>query len=103
MLTLRVLAPLVTVVVAAGQFTNAAEPRPPQITPVARRFDAGHGGLPPFSLRLGNDTASVCNSSTPGISGYIDTDDDNENHLFFWFFESKNDPSSDPLILWMSG
>lgn len=35
-------------------------------------------------------------------SGYIDnleTDD----HLFFWFFESRNSPSTDPLVLWLNG
>ncbi|UPK93668.1 hypothetical protein LCI18_004603 [Fusarium solani-melongenae] len=59
------------------------------------------GHQPSFSLRLGNDTASVCNSSTPGVSGFIDSSDD--SHLFFWLFESKNDAATDPVILWMTG
>ena len=24
-------------------------------------------------------------------------------HLFYWFFESRHDPSSDPLVLWLTG
>ncbi|KAJ4014174.1 hypothetical protein NW766_006426 [Fusarium irregulare] len=62
----------------------------------------GHAGVPDFALRLGPDTASVCNSSTPGTSGFIETEAD-ESSIFFWSFESKNDPKTDPVILWMSG
>lgn len=59
-------------------------------------------GLPSFSVRANNVTAAVCNSSTPGVSGFIDTPED-DSHVFFWLFESKNDFSRDPIILFMSG
>lgn len=42
--------------------------------------------------------------TTPGVksySGYIDIADD--KHLFFWFFESRNQPSSDPITLFLNG
>lgn len=58
--------------------------------------------LPSFSVRANNVTAAVCNSSTPGVSGFIDTSED-DSHVFFWLFESKNDFSQDPIILFMSG
>ncbi|KAI9297692.1 hypothetical protein K502DRAFT_363093 [Neoconidiobolus thromboides FSU 785] len=34
-------------------------------------------------------------------SGYLDTK--SNKHFFFWFFESRNNPSKDPLILWLNG
>ena len=24
-------------------------------------------------------------------------------NLFYWFFESRNNPSSDPLVVWLTG
>ncbi|UPL04072.1 hypothetical protein LCI18_015006 [Fusarium solani-melongenae] len=45
-----------------------------QLRPVASSFEA-EGHLPPFSIKLGNDTASVCNSTTPGTAGFIKSDD----------------------------
>lgn len=35
-------------------------------------------------------------------TGYFDINE-NDKHLFFWFFESRNDPANDPIILWLNG
>ncbi|KAJ6542708.1 serine carboxypeptidase [Mycena capillaripes] len=43
----------------------------------------------------------LCDTSVKQYSGYLDIADD--KHLFFWFFESRNSPSKDPLVLWLSG
>ena len=45
----------------------------------------------------------IC-ETTEGVksySGFIDIADD--KHVFFWFFESRNDPSSDPITMWVNG
>lgn len=35
-------------------------------------------------------------------TGYFDINEE-DKHLFFWFFESRNDPENDPVILWLNG
>lgn len=47
--------------------------------------------------------SGVC-ETTPGVnsySGYIDLAPN--VHTFFWFFESRGNPSKDPLTLWLNG
>ncbi|KAJ7875369.1 Alpha/Beta hydrolase protein [Mycena olivaceomarginata] len=44
---------------------------------------------------------NLCDPSVKQYSGYLDIADD--KHLFFWFFESRNSPSTDPLVLWING
>ncbi|RKP22215.1 peptidase S10, serine carboxypeptidase, partial [Syncephalis pseudoplumigaleata] len=34
-------------------------------------------------------------------SGYINVRSD--KHFFFWFFESRSSPDTDPLSLWLNG
>ncbi|KAL4161640.1 hypothetical protein PRNP1_002192 [Phytophthora ramorum] len=36
-------------------------------------------------------------------SGYITLPNNVDDHLFYWFFESRKAPDTDPLILWMTG
>lgn len=45
----------------------------------------------------------IC-ETTPGVNsyaGFVNLAPD--VHSFFWFFESRNDPSTDPLTLWLNG
>ncbi|TKA74781.1 hypothetical protein B0A55_03847 [Friedmanniomyces simplex] len=47
--------------------------------------------------------AGVC-ETTPGVNSYAGYIDMAPNvHMFFWFFESRNDPANDPLTLWLNG
>ncbi|KAK4540654.1 hypothetical protein LTR36_008985 [Oleoguttula mirabilis] len=47
--------------------------------------------------------AGVC-ETTPGVNSYAGYIDLAPNvHTFFWFFESRSNPSSDPLTLWLNG
>ena len=40
--------------------------------------------------------------SVKQYSGYLD-DDEEDKHLFYWFFESRNNPETDPVVLWLNG
>jgi len=51
--------------------------------------------------RLRTTKPHLCDPSVQQYSGYLDITDG--KHLFFWFFESRNDPSKDPLVLWLNG
>ncbi|KAE9004654.1 hypothetical protein PR003_g18533 [Phytophthora rubi] len=36
-------------------------------------------------------------------AGYIKLPNKQDDHLFYWFFESRKAPTTDPLVLWLSG
>ncbi|KAJ7608663.1 carboxypeptidase C [Roridomyces roridus] len=59
-----------------------------------------HPALEEHQLRVTEPTA-LCDPSVKQYSGYLDIADD--KHLFFWFFESRSSPSTDPLVLWLNG
>ncbi|KAJ7758146.1 peptidase S10 serine carboxypeptidase [Mycena maculata] len=58
-----------------------------------------HPAFAAHSLRLKKPT--LCDDSVKQYSGYLDIGED--KHLFFWFFESRSSPSSDPLVMWLNG
>ena len=37
------------------------------------------------------------------LKGYIDLNETHGVSYFYWFFESRNDPSKDPLVVWLTG
>ncbi|KAH9941247.1 carboxypeptidase C [Epithele typhae] len=58
-----------------------------------------HPAFGEHSLRMTEPT--LCDSSVKQASGYLDIADD--KHLFFWFFEARNQPEDAPLVLWLNG
>ncbi|OJD30733.1 carboxypeptidase y [Diplodia corticola] len=61
------------------------------------------GKLEQYSLRTKKvDPSSLGVDKVKQYSGYLD-DDEEDKHLFYWFFESRNDPKNDPIVLWLNG
>ncbi|KAF1998375.1 carboxypeptidase Y precursor [Amniculicola lignicola CBS 123094] len=61
------------------------------------------GKLENYNLRVKAVDPSVLGvDKVKQYSGYLD-DEDEDKHLFYWFFESRNDPKNDPVVLWLNG
>jgi cathepsin A (carboxypeptidase C) len=61
------------------------------------------GKLENYNLRVKKVDPSVLGvDKVKQYSGYLD-DDETDKHLFYWFFESRNDPKNDPVVLWLNG
>ena len=58
----------------------------------------GEGGR---TLRYREPGLCETTEGVKSYSGFIDIAED--KHLFFWFFESRHDPASDPITLWLNG
>ncbi|KAK9779485.1 putative Serine carboxypeptidase [Seiridium cardinale] len=61
------------------------------------------GTLETYNLRAKKvDPSALGVDKVKQYSGYLD-DEANDKHLFYWFFESRNDPKNDPVVLWLNG
>ncbi|TCD59953.1 hypothetical protein EIP91_011017, partial [Steccherinum ochraceum] len=59
----------------------------------------GHPAFPKYSVRIKKST-DFCDGTVSAYTGYIDVE---ARHLFFSFFESRNDPDTDDVIFWTNG
>ena len=61
------------------------------------------GKLHTYDMRVkAIDPSELGVDTVKQYSGYLD-DNENDKHLFYWFFESRNDPENDPVVLWLNG
>ncbi|KAF4618822.1 hypothetical protein D9613_010084 [Agrocybe pediades] len=57
-----------------------------------------HPAFPRHGVRV--KQTSFCDGTVKAYTGYIDVE---SRHLFFYFFESRNDPDNDDVIFWTNG
>ncbi|KAJ3532606.1 hypothetical protein NMY22_g7675 [Coprinellus aureogranulatus] len=57
-----------------------------------------HPAFPRHGVRI--KKTKFCDETVNAYTGYIDVE---ARHLFFYFFESRNDPDEDDVILWTNG
>ncbi|KAE8234884.1 hypothetical protein CF326_g51 [Tilletia indica] len=61
-----------------------------------------HKAFPSYTLRLNTKKEeTLCASDVIKHTGYLDISD--SRHLWFTYFESRSNPSKDPLVLWLNG
>ncbi|EJU04579.1 serine carboxypeptidase [Dacryopinax primogenitus] len=60
-----------------------------------------HTQFPGYAVRI-RQTTGWCDPNVRSWSGYLDVGG-GAKHLFFYFFESRRSPSTDPLLMWING
>ena len=58
-----------------------------------------HPRFPGHSIRI--KKAKFCDPTVNAYTGYLDVDQ-GAKHLFFYFFESRNEPEKDDVLLWVT-
>ncbi len=59
--------------------------------------------FPNYQLRVKENNPEILGIDTvKQYTGYIDIAE-GDKHLFYWFFESRNDPENDPVVIWLNG
>lgn len=59
--------------------------------------------FPGYSLRVKQSNPEILGlDDVDQYTGYLDVAYEGK-HFFYWFFESRNDPKNDPVILWLNG
>lgn len=66
-----------------------------------RKHEKIEGEGVPVETKSGDDEV-FCGLTTQD-SGYIKLPNKLDDHYFYWYFESRNQPATDPLVLWLTG
>lgn len=91
------LASFLPVVAVAGRLSQI----PFQETPEVEAFQVYQSEYSEHhSIRIKQQNDSLCDAHSKQYTGWLDV---GSKHLFFWYFESQNSPSEDPLVLWLTG
>lgn len=45
----------------------------------------------------------LCDTTVKSLSGYFSVSDSLPKNYFYWMFESRSNPSKDPLVIWLTG
>ncbi|CAK7898063.1 carboxypeptidase Y [[Candida] anglica] len=71
---------------------------------IATDYEAvNHPKFSSYQLRVKESNPEALKlDSVRQFTGYLDLLDA-DRHFFYWFFESRNDPKTDPIILWLNG
>lgn len=54
------------------------------------------------AVTVTDDAGGLCDPNVNQVSGYFRLGKSKKNY-FFWFFESRSKPDTDPLVLWLTG
>ncbi|OBA20582.1 hypothetical protein METBIDRAFT_32558 [Metschnikowia bicuspidata var. bicuspidata NRRL YB-4993] len=65
-------------------------------------FHVSDTKFPNHQLRVKSTPEELGIDTVKQYTGYLDVEDE-DKHFFYWFFESRNDPKNDPIILWLNG
>ncbi|KAJ3318992.1 hypothetical protein HDV06_006741 [Boothiomyces sp. JEL0866] len=83
-----------------GRFTKELLVKTNSLTGDTAWTQFTHSSYPGYGLRV-QTNGKLCDPTVRQYSGYLDTADD--KHYYFWFFESRDKPSEDPVIMWLNG
>jgi carboxypeptidase C (cathepsin A) len=50
-----------------------------------------------------DDPSYLCDPASRQDAGYVKLANKVDDHYFYWYFESRRSPATDPLVLWLTG